>query len=89
MREALTANYPKLAALLEAAFQKLMTDTRVKGVAAAVAPDQLPGLLATAAPFRDAYLATALGRMQDAVSAAFAGGGRALPSPADVQKCIG
>lgn len=88
VREALAAGYPKLVAALEAAFTRLQQDTRVRGVPPAVPPDALPGLLAVAAPFRDAYLASALGRLQDTVGAAFAGGGRALPSPADVQKCI-
>jgi hypothetical protein len=88
VREALSGGYPKLVAALEAAFARLQQDTRVRGVPPAVAPEQLPALLAVAAPFRDAYLAAALGRLQDVVGAAYAGGGRALPSPADVQKCI-
>lgn len=60
-----------------------------QGVPPAAIPDQLPALLDTSAPFRDAYLAAALGRMQEAVTAAFPGSARVLPSPADVQKCIG
>jgi len=36
-----------------------------------------------------AYLAISLNRMSEAVTAAFPGGARTLPSPADVQKCIG
>lgn len=88
VREALSAGYPKLATALEAAFSRLQTDTRVRGVPPAAAPEQLPALLAAAAPFRDAYLAAALGRLQDVVGAAYPGGARALPSPADVQKCI-
>jgi hypothetical protein len=54
-----------------------------------VLPEQLPLLLDASAPFRDAYLAAGLVRLQDAVGAAFPGSSRALPSPADVQKCIG
>lgn len=88
VREALSAGYPKLVAALEAAFARLQQDTRVRGVAQAVLPEQLPALLAVATPFRDAYLAAALGRLQDVVGSAFPGSGRALPSPADVQKCI-
>jgi len=64
-------------------------DTAIKGVTPAVSPDQLPQLLAATRPFRDGFLATSLGRLNDAVSTAFPAGGRALPSPADVQKAIG
>lgn len=88
VREALSAGYPRLAAALEAAFARLQQETRARGAPAAVGPGQLPALLAAAAPFRDAYLAAALGRLQDAVGAAFPGGGRGLPSPADVQKLV-
>lgn len=52
-------------------------------------PEQLPLLLDVSAPFRDAYLTGGLVRLQEAVGTAFPGGSRALPSPADVQKCIG
>ena len=45
--------------------------------------------MAAAAPFQNAYLAAALQRMSDAVSAAFPGGNRALPTAAELQKCIG
>ena len=89
VREALTAAYPKLASLLEASFTRIATDTRVKGVLLAVPPEQLASLLATAAGFRDAYLAATLGRLQEAVSSAFSGSSRTLPSPAEVQKLIG
>lgn len=61
----------------------------LQGVAPAVLPDQLPLLLDASAPFRDAYLASGLVRLQEAVGAAFLGSSRGLPSPADVQKCIG
>jgi hypothetical protein len=88
VREALSGGYPKLVAALEAAFARLQQDTRVRGLPPVVNPEQLPALLVVAAPFRDAYLAAALGRLQDVVGAAYGGGGRALPSPADVQKCI-
>ena len=46
-------------------------------------------MLAAAAPFQNGYLAAALARMTDAVSAAFPGGARALPTSAELQKCIG
>jgi hypothetical protein len=88
VREALSGGYPKLVAALEAAFERLQQDTRVRGMPPAVAADQLPALLAVALPFRDAYLAATLGRLQDIVGAAYSSGGRGLPSPADVQKCI-
>lgn len=88
VREALTSGYPQLVSALETAFVRLQQDTRVKGVPPAVGAEQLPELLGAAAPFRDAYLAGSLGRLQDMVNAAFPGGGRTLPSPADCQKCI-
>ena len=88
VRDALSSGYPTLVAALETAFARLQQETSVKGVQPAVAPDQLPPLLAAVGPFRDAYLAMALGRVQDAVNTAFPGSSRMLPSPADVQKCI-
>jgi hypothetical protein len=42
----------------------------VQGVLPAAQPDQLAALLDASGPFRDAYLAACLGRMQDAVGAA-------------------
>lgn len=50
---------------------------------------QAEALLGAAAPFRDAYLAAALRRLNDGVAAAFPGGTRPLPAAADLQKCIG
>jgi hypothetical protein len=89
VREALSSGYPKLVTLLEASFSRLLQETGgVRGVPPAVAAGQLPALLAAAAPFRDSYLAASLGRLQDVINHAFGGGGRPLPSPADVQKCI-
>jgi hypothetical protein len=41
-----------------------------QGVPPAAQPDQLAALLDASGPFRDAYLAACLGRMQDAVGAA-------------------
>lgn len=61
----------------------------VQGVLPAVTGDQLPRLLACAAPFETAFRTHCLGRMSEAVAPAFPGGQRSLPSPADVQKCIG
>ena len=55
----------------------------------AASPEQQEALLEAAAPFQNAYLAASLHRMSDAVSAAFPGGNRALPTAADLQKCIG
>ena len=46
-------------------------------------------LLLTAQPFQAAYLGSALSSMSDAVTAAFTGGTRPLPTAADLQKCIG
>jgi hypothetical protein len=61
---------------------------QVKGVAPFVGSDQLPAFVAVAAPFRDAYLAGCLGRLQDGINTTFAGGARGLPTTAEVQKCI-
>lgn len=60
----------------------------VQGVLPCVVPEQLQQLLAATAPFQSAYLAGCLSRMSEAVMAAFPGGSRQLPAPADVQKCI-
>lgn len=62
---------------------------QVKGVAPAVLPEQQEELLAAAAPFQNAYLAASLQRLSDVVTAAFPGGNRSLPTPAELQKCIG
>jgi len=62
---------------------------QVKGVSPAASPAQQEALLEAAAPFQNAYLAGSLQRMSDAVGAAFPGGNRALPTAADLQKCIG
>ena len=61
----------------------------MKGAPAAVSDADAAAVLAAAAPFQNGYLATALARMTDAVSAAFPGGARALPTSAELQKCIG
>mmetsp|Transcript_14383 Transcript_14383/g.31097 ORF Transcript_14383/g.31097 Transcript_14383/m.31097 type:complete len:825 (+) Transcript_14383:68-2542(+) len=89
VRDTLVSGYPKLAHLLEGMYERLATETTMKGVLPAVVPEQLQQLLGAAAPFQAAYLAGCLSRMSDAVMAAFPGGARSLPSPADVQKCIG
>ncbi|KAF5842008.1 hypothetical protein DUNSADRAFT_9888 [Dunaliella salina] len=81
--------YPKLAYTLEAMFERLAFETTVKGVMPAVSQAQLQQLLGATAPMQGAYLAISLNRMSDAVTTAFPGGARSLPSPADVQKCIG
>ncbi|KAL3159741.1 hypothetical protein ABBQ38_010147 [Trebouxia sp. C0009 RCD-2024] len=88
VREALTSHYPRLAALLEETFQRILQDTNVKGVAAAVTPEQQAELLDAAAPFQNAYLGASLTRMSDAVTAAFPGTSRTLTSSAELQKCI-
>ena len=62
---------------------------QVKGAAPAVSEAQAEALLGAAAPFRDAYLAAALGRLNDSIAAAFPGGTRPLPAAAELQKCIG
>lgn len=51
--------------------------------------EQAEGLLAAVAPFQQAYLGATLARLSDAVSAAFPGGNRALPTSAELQKLIG
>lgn len=88
VRESLTAQYPRLALLLESTFQRLVQDTDVKGVPPAVVSEQLNELLATAAPFQHAHQGAALARISDAVQAAFQGGTRPLPTAAELQKCI-
>lgn len=61
---------------------------QVKGVAAAVAPEQQAEVVNAAAPFQNAYLGASLARMSDAVTAAFPGTSRTLTSSAELQKCI-
>lgn len=62
----------------------------LQGVPPAVGSQHAAQLLACAAPFQQAYLTGASGRMAEAVGQAFPGGPRApLPSPTDVQRCIG
>lgn len=56
--------------------------------AGAIPTEEAPAFFAHACT-QASYLAGCLSRMSDAVGAAFPGGARALPSPADVQKCIG
>ena len=68
---------------------RLLSVHQVKGVSPAASPEQQEALLEAAAPFQNAYLAGSLQRMSDAVGAAFPGGNRALPTAADLQKCIG
>jgi len=62
---------------------------QVKGAPAAVDDAGAAAVLAAAAPFQNGYLGAALARMTDAVAAAFPGGARALPTSAELQKCIG
>ena len=61
----------------------------LQGVLPAVVPAQLRQLLSCAGPFEAAYRSASLARLSDAVVTAFPGSSRSLPSPADVQKCIG
>eukprot|EP00798_Chlamydomonas_sp_ICE-L_P027164 gene27164-2403_t len=89
VRDVLISCYPRLAHIFESMYQRLAAETTMKGVIPAVVPDQLLQLLSAAAPFQTAYMNSSLSRMSDAVMAAFPGGSRSLPSPADVQKCIG
>jgi len=89
VRDALVAGYPKLAYTFEAMFERLAFETTMKGVTPAVTQTQLQQLLGATSPMQGAYLAISLNRMSEAVTAAFPGGARSLPSPADVQKCIG
>ncbi|GAX78041.1 hypothetical protein CEUSTIGMA_g5483.t1 [Chlamydomonas eustigma] len=89
VRDTLTNAYPRLAQLLEATFDRLSSETTMKGVLPAVGPGQLKQLMSCVAPFEAAYRNAILSRTSDAVASAFPGGSRSLPSPADVQKCIG
>lgn len=89
VRSALVGGYPRLAAALEDSIAKLLRDTQVKGAAVAVTEAQAEGLLTAAAPIQMAYLAAAMGRLNDSVATAFPGGSRPLPTSAELQKCIG
>lgn len=52
VRDALVAAYPKLAQLLETMFERLVTETSMKGVLPAVGPEQLTQLLGATAPLQ-------------------------------------
>ncbi|KAK9840386.1 hypothetical protein WJX74_009033 [Apatococcus lobatus] len=89
VRDALTGEFPRLAVLLENLLQRLKQDTSVRGVMPGVQPEGEEQLLQAAQPFQSAYLASVLSSMSDAVTLAFPGGNRPLPTAADLQKCIG
>lgn len=61
----------------------------MKGTAPAFEARHREAVIGAAAGFQNAYLASALARMADAVSQAFPGGNRPLPSTSDLQRCIG
>lgn len=88
VRETLSAQYPRLAVLLEGTYEKILQDTTIRGVAPAVQPDDLQDLLQATAPFQASYLATSLSRITDVVLACFSSSTRGPPQASEVQKII-
>lgn len=62
---------------------------QVKGVMPAAAPETQEAVVAATASCMNLYLAAVLSRVSDAVTLAFPGGNRALPTAAELHKCIG
>ena len=62
---------------------------KVKAVRAAATAEEQEELVNATAVCQNAYLAAVLARVSEAVNAAFAGGNRALPTAAELHKCIG
>jgi len=54
-----------------------------------VNPREEEKLFGAASCCQNLYLASVLARVSDAVNSAFAGGNRALPTAAELHKCIG
>jgi len=61
----------------------------VKGVIPGVDPVQEEGLFEAVSCCQNLYLASVLARVSDAVNLTFTGGNRALPTAAELHKCIG
>mmetsp|Transcript_44390 Transcript_44390/g.74008 ORF Transcript_44390/g.74008 Transcript_44390/m.74008 type:complete len:808 (+) Transcript_44390:117-2540(+) len=92
VKEALVLGYPRLAALLDATFARILKDTDVKGVPPAVHKDSLQQLYKAAEVFQIAYLGRTLQRLTEAVNGLFTLGGRGssnvVAGAADVQKVV-
>ncbi|KAK3243297.1 hypothetical protein CYMTET_47037 [Cymbomonas tetramitiformis] len=88
VKEALVLGYPRLAALLDSMFTRLLRDTEVKGISAAVKPEDLKQLEKAAEVYCNGYLNRSLTRMSESVTALFSGG-RAAPTPSDANKLVG
>lgn len=88
VRDTLTQGFPTLCSILEAMFEKVKSQCQIKGAPSAIEEKHMNLLLSVCQPIERAYLAASLMRMSEAVTLAFPGGTRTLPSPADVQKCI-
>lgn len=88
VREALTQSFPTLASILEGMFDNVLAQTQVKGNLGVLGQEHLKLLLGSCQPIQNAYLATSLSRLSEAVSAAFPGGPRTLPTTSETQKCI-
>ena len=62
---------------------------KVKSVRPAATAEEQDELVNATAVCQNVYLAAVLARVSEAVNAAFAGGNRALPTAAELHKCIG
>lgn len=88
VRDALVASYPRLAGLLAEACARVRAEGSARDAPPAMEPAQEAAVLAAPAAFEAAYLAAAEARLVEAAAAAFPGGPRALPTPADLQKLV-
>lgn len=88
VRDTLIQGFPTLCSILEAMFEKVKVQCQTKGSPSAIEEKHMDLLFAACQPIEKAYLAASLTRMSEAVTVAFPGGTRTLPSPPDVQKCI-
>ena len=89
VRDALAHSYPSLSDLLEGMFDRVARDTEFQSTACAASTAHRAAIAAAVAPFQDAFLSAGLARMHEAVNNLYPATSRSLPSPADVQKCIG
>lgn len=88
VRDSLVHEFPRLSSLLQAMFERVSQVSDAPMTPPAAQAQHRTALLLSVASFQDAFLAASLARVQDAVNTLYPASTRALPSFADVQKCI-
>ena len=88
VRDALTHGFPRLQALVEASLVRCARDSEVPSVPSAVQLPHRDAVLRCLSPLQEAYLSHCVARLEEAVSALYPAGGRAVPAVAVVQQCI-